>query len=62
MLQPTNFKKMKVRTAVKLFGNEVIAALELIHASGDPDFINVQSTVEFMQTVKKWWEVIYNLY
>jgi hypothetical protein len=57
MLQPTNFEKMKVGTAVKLFGNDIIAVLELLNASGDPEFLNVESTIEFMKIVRKWWEV-----
>jgi hypothetical protein len=50
---------MNVVTAVRLFSKEVIAALEFMCASGDLDFANVQTTIEFVKVVKKWWEVIY---
>jgi len=49
---------MKVATALKLFGTDVIAALELMEASGDMDFANAGTTVEFMKTMRRWWEVI----
>ena len=53
MLQSTNFEKMKVETAVKLFRSDVIAALEFMQTSGDADFKNSGATIDFMKTVKR---------
>jgi hypothetical protein len=58
MLDPTNFEKMKMSTAIRVFGNDVIAALELMNSSGHEDFQNIEATLKFMKMVKKWWEVM----
>jgi hypothetical protein len=51
-------QKMKVRLAAQTLSNSVAMALVMMHNSGDPKFIDVMPTVEFLQTMDTLFDIM----
>jgi len=57
MVSPNSLEKMNVNRAVQLFSVDVTAALCYMKSCGLEDFQNIDKTVEFMENMRKWFEV-----
>ena len=56
-LYPTTLEKQKVRPAVILFSQDVIAALKFQHSMNVPGFQGIEPTINFMETINRWWNM-----
>lgn len=58
MLNPSSFEKMNVNWAVQLFAAPVTQALRLLKKIGNVYFNEAEGTVEFMETMWNFWQVL----
>jgi len=58
MVFPSSFEKMNVSRAVRLFSVDITSALILGSEGKEAGFQNIDSTIQFMEYCRKWFEVI----
>jgi len=57
VVYPTRFEKMSVGRAGRIFSTEVISALQLNRINKESNFMESESTIEFLQNFRQWFAV-----
>ena len=59
---PSNFKKMNVSRALKIFSTEMITALKFLKQNaeslGEERFLETDAPIEFLEMVNKWFNIL----